>query len=230
MEKENDEMINLMDGYLSLQDRVYMILRERILSGKLPPNSVLNTSQLSKQFNVSRTPVRDAVNRLVSEGLAIKFVHKEVKVADFMSDENYEIFKARSALEGIAASSAACYMGEEDKQKLIEFAKAAEACSLDGDEEGFMEEDQKMHFLIYESMKTPVLQTMAKQLYIMVRHNSAMGLSIEGRGEQVRREHSELIAAILSGDSQQAEKAGYQHQYNSIVNLRRKFEKLKNEK
>lgn len=230
MEHEKGEMINLMEGYLSLQDRVYMILRERILSGKLPPNAVLNTSQLSKQFNVSRTPVRDAVNRLVSEGLAVKFVHREVKVADFMSDENYEIFKARSALEGIAASSAARYIGEEDKQKLIDFAKMAEACSLAGDEDGFMEADQKMHFLIYENMKTPVLQTMAKQLYIMVRHNSAIGLSIEGRGEQVRTEHLNLVKAILSGDSQLAEKAGYQHQFNSIVNLRQKFEKLKNKK
>ena len=57
-----------------------------------------------------------------------------------------------------------------------------------------------------------------------------MGLQIESRGEQVRLEHMELVSAILEGDAEKAEKAGYQHQYNSIVNMRRKFEKLKHEK
>lgn len=230
MDSNITKEINLMEDYLSLQDRVYILLRERILSGELPPNATLNTSQLSRQLNVSRTPVRDAINRLISVGLAVKVVHREARVADFMSDEVYEIFKARSALEGIAANSAARYMKEADKRQLMQLAQTAGNCSLNGDVDGFMEADQKMHFQIYESMKTPVLQDMAKQLYIIVKHNSAMGLQIESRGEQVRLEHMELVSAILEGDAEKAEKAGYQHQYNSIVNMRRKFEKLKHEK
>lgn len=225
-----DRDVNLMEDYMSLQERVYILLRERILTGELPPNAVLNTSRLSQQLNVSRTPVRDAINRLISVGLAVKVVHREARVADFMSDEVYEIFKARSALEGIAAGSAARYMKEDDKQQLILFAQMAESCTLNVDKAGFMEADQKMHFLLYESMKTPILQDMAKQLYMLVRHNSAMGLQIEGRGEQVRMEHRTLVDVILKGDANLAEKAGYQHQYNSISNMRQKFERLKNEK
>ena len=70
MDSNITKEINLMEDYLSLQDRVYILLRERILSGELPPNATLNTSQLSRQLNVSRTPVRDAINRLISVGLA----------------------------------------------------------------------------------------------------------------------------------------------------------------
>ncbi len=72
MEKQNQDKIDILKDYASLQDRVYMVLREKILSGELPPNAPLNTNQLSKQMNVSRTPIRDAVNKLVSVGLAEK--------------------------------------------------------------------------------------------------------------------------------------------------------------
>lgn len=63
MEKQNQDKIDILKDYASLQDRVYMVLREKILSGELPPNAPLNTNQLSKQMNVSRTPIRDAVNK-----------------------------------------------------------------------------------------------------------------------------------------------------------------------
>ena len=229
MEKDTDTIVNLLDDYVSLQDRVYEILREQILSGKLAPNTPLNTNQLSKQMNVSRTPVRDAINKLVSVGLVTKVVHKEAVVADFMSEEMYEIFKARAALEGIAANSAARYMDDETKEKLVWTANRAEECSLTGDEAGFMEYDQEMHFLIYASMKTPILQDMAKQLYIVAKHNRATGYHIEGRQTQVLQEHSDIVSAIARGNADQAEKAGYQHLYNAITYMRKQFEKLKHQ-
>lgn len=232
MEEANsikDRNINLMEDYISLQERVYILLREWILTGRLPPNTVLNTSRLARQLNVSRTPVRDAINRLISVGLVVKVVHREARVADFMSDEVYEIFKARAALEGISAASAARHMKEEDKRQLVLFAQESERCALNMDKAGFIEADQKMHFLLYENMKTPLLQDMAKQLYMLVRHNSIMGLQIEGRGEQIHMEHRALVNAVLEGDVDLAEQAGYQHMYNSISNMRQKFERLKNE-
>ncbi len=223
---ENDN-IDVMDGYLSLQERVYEILRDQILSGELPPNAPLNTNQLSKQLNVSRTPVRDAVNKLVSLGLAVKVTYKEARVADYMSEEMYEIFCARSALEGIAARSSSRYMSGDDKVKLIGLLNRSEECFLTGDEKGFMELDQEMHFLIYKNLKTPVLQDMAKQLYMISKRNRDAGYHIAGRGEQVVKEHAELAEAINRGDAERAERIGASHHFNTIINLQQKFEMLK---
>lgn len=225
---ENDN-IDIMDGYLSLQERVYEILRDQILSGKLPPNAPLNTNQLSKQMNVSRTPVRDAVNKLVSLGLAVKITYKEARVADFMSEEMYEIFCARSALEGIAARSASRYMSGEDKEKLVWLSNRSEECFLTGDENGFMEVDQELHFLIYKSLKTPILLNMAKQLYLISKRNRDAGYHIVGRGEEVVKEHAELAEAINRGDAEGAERIGASHHFNTIVNLQKKFEMMKHE-
>lgn len=226
---QGNDSFNLMDGYLSLQEKVYEILRDEILSGKLPPNAPLNTNQLSKQLNVSRTPVRDAVNKLVSLGLAVKITYREAKVADFMSDEMYEIFCARSSLEGIAARSAARYMSDEDKEKLVWLSNRSEECYLVGDEIGFMELDQELHFLIYKSLRTPVLQDMAKQLYTISKRNRDAGYHIVGRGEEVVKEHALLAEAINRGEAEEAERIGASHHFNTIVNLQKKFEMLKKE-
>lgn len=226
MNQDKGNMNHLLDDYMSLQERVYAILRDWIISGELKPNDSLNANQLSKQLNVSRTPVRDAVNKLVSVGLAVKEVHKEAKVADFMSDEMYEIFRLRASMEGIAASSAARYMTDEQKEQLLYLCHKAEKFSIIGDEDGFMEMDQEMHFFIYEKMKTPILRSMAKQLYIISKHNRTTGYHIEGRREEVLSEHERLVNAIQRGDEKQAEEYGYQHLHNSITHMREEFYKL----
>lgn len=230
MEKQNQDKMDILKDYASLQDRVYMVLREKILSGELPPNASLNTNQLSKQMNVSRTPVRDAVNKLVSLGLAEKTVHKEARVVDFMSDEMYEIFCARSALEGIAARSSARYMSEEDKEQLKGIANRLEKSYLTGNDSTFMEMDQELHFLIYDNLKTTVLRDMAKQLYIISKRNSDTAYHhINGRNSEVIQEHNELVRAICNGDAEQAERIGSNHHLNTISNLQKKFEMLKKE-
>lgn len=230
MEKQNQDKIDILKDYASLQDRVYMVLREKILSGELPPNAPLNTNQLSKQMNVSRTPIRDAVNKLVSVGLAEKMVHKEARVADFMSDEVYEIYCARSALEGIAARSSAKYMSDEDKEHLKSIANRLEENYLTGNDSTFMELDQELHFLIYDNMKTMVLRDMTKQLYVISKRNGDTAYHrIRGRNSEVIQEHNELVKAICNGDAEQAERIGFNHQLNTISNLQKKFEMLKKE-
>ena len=181
IEHKNNVSIDLQEEHLSLQERVYLILKDWILSGELPAKAPLNTNHLSKQLNVSRTPVRDAINKLVASGLAVKVANKEARVADFMTDEMNEIFRTRAALEGIAASAAATYMGQQQKELLADYEKQAARCSEVGDEQGFMEIDEKFHFLIYESLRTQTLEQMTKQLYLISKHNRATGYRIEGR-------------------------------------------------
>jgi DNA-binding GntR family transcriptional regulator len=213
----------------TLQESVYEILRDNILTGKLPPNAPLNTSELSKKMHVSRTPVRDAVNKLILIGLAVKVGNKGARVADFMSDEMYEIFSARAYLEGIAARSAAKYMGAEEKEGLLEFAAAFERLYLSGDDKAFMELDEEFHFVIYKSLKNVLIKDMVEQLYIISRRNREVGYHIEGRSQQVVDEHRELVLAIYQGDEKAAERAGICHHSNTILKLKKKFEQLKQE-
>lgn len=229
MDSYNYDNINLLDEYMSLQERVYEILKNDILSGKLPPNASLNTNRLSEQLHVSRTPVRDAVNKLVSIGLAVKINHREAKVADFMSGEMYEIFCARAALEGIAARSAAKYMTAEEKANLMELTTQFDQLRLSGDENAFMNLDEQFHFEIYRSLRTVLLKDMCEQLYTISKRNRDAGYHISGRSEQVVREHEELAMAIYRGDGDAAQEIGTRHHANTILRLQKKFEQLKEE-
>lgn len=213
----------------TLQERVFDVLKENILSGAIAPNASLNTNELAKKLNVSRTPVRDAVNRLVSMGLAVKANHKEARVADYMSDEMFEMFCARAALEGVAASFAARTMSREDKIKLVKMAEEFRVLHEQNNDEAFMKLNQEFHFMIYSCLKTQMIRDMAEQLYVLTKRNRDAGFHILGRSQQVVMEHSELAQAILTGDHELAESIGIRHHKNTINNLKQKFENLKEE-
>lgn len=227
--KESSNIPDIAIESLTLQERVFNVLKEHILSGAIKPNAPLNTNALAKQLNVSRTPVRDAVNRLVSLGLAVKSNHKEARVADYMSDEMFEVFCARALLEGMAAGIAAKNMTQKDKETLMSMAEQFQELSDRNDDVEFMVLNQKFHFMIYSCLKTQILKDMIEQLYVLTKRNRHTGFQLEGRGQQVAQEHYELAKAIYNGDQELAESVGAKHHENTIYNLKKKFECLKEE-
>ncbi|XHC09186.1 GntR family transcriptional regulator [Labrenzia sp. ac12] len=85
-------------------DRVYASLRDAILSGEMPPETPLSVPELSRQLNVSRSPVREAVLQLVSSGLAVERARKGCFVTRIELSDLIEIHDMRSALEALAVS------------------------------------------------------------------------------------------------------------------------------
>jgi len=88
-------------------DRVYEAIRSQILSGTLSPGSHLGEEQLALLTNSSRTPVREALRRLVSEGLVITGQNRRSYVAEFDPKEADAVFEIRARLEAYSASMAA---------------------------------------------------------------------------------------------------------------------------
>lgn len=85
-------------------DRVYASLRDSILSGEMPPDTPLSVPELSRQLNVSRSPVREAVLQLVSSGLAVERARKGCFVTKIALSDLIEIHDMRGALEALAVS------------------------------------------------------------------------------------------------------------------------------
>lgn len=88
-------------------DNVHAALRDAILSGGLPPGSRLSVPLLAQRFQVSRSPVREAVQRLVQEGLATEEPHRGAGVAELDPAELLPLYEVREMLEGLAARLAA---------------------------------------------------------------------------------------------------------------------------
>ena len=95
-------------------DDIALALEEAIVSGEIPPGSVLRQEHLSEQFQVSRTPVREALRRLAALGLVSFEPNKGVRVRMLSQTELREAFMVRAELEGLATELATPRMSDAD--------------------------------------------------------------------------------------------------------------------
>lgn len=219
IEKEfsTSNVADVVNGYQTLQDIAYKALRDDILSGKLEPDASLNTSELSRKMNISRTPIREAINKLASVGLVYKINHKEAKVASFLSDEMHEIFYIRASLEGLAARTSAKYMSQVNKDRLMQLAQLLVDSVEEMSNEEFSQNNYEFHHLIYESVKTPLIKELINQFYTITERYRTIGFGISGRNKDVADEHFKIAHYILVGDEANAEKYGIAHHRNTII-------------
>ena len=110
----------------SLKDKAYDELKELIISGKLEANERIDEDFLSKSLNVSRTPVREAINRLEQEGWINIVPRKGMFVNNISLKEINDIFQVRSNLEPIILEMAFYKINREDlvslKEKFLDFS------------------------------------------------------------------------------------------------------------
>lgn len=213
-------MDSVKSEHKTLQEIAYLAIRDKILAGDLKPGDCLNSNELSRTMDISRTPVREAINRLVSAGLAEKSTHKEAKVADFLSDEMQEIYYVRSFLEGLAARMSARKMSAENKQKLLDLAQDLLDDGETMSDEEFSQNNTHFHQLLYSSIGTPLLRELIDQLYVLTRRHRMVGYQLAGRSKRVAQEHFRLAHAIFEGDEARAERAGIDHHTNTIEQLK----------
>src|SRR5258708_22450111 len=120
MARRGKAQLGVVERFEPLTERVTAIIRQAILSGKFAPGTRLSVPELARQLGVSRTPAREALLILESEGLLAtrSGLGLEVLIGDH--DNLIEILELREAMEGLAARLAAERMSESERQKLSE--------------------------------------------------------------------------------------------------------------
>ena len=117
-------------------DDIALVIEEAIVSGELAPGTVLRQEQLSEQFNVSRTPVREALRRLAALGLVSFVPNRGVRVRTISRDELHEAFMVRAELESLATEVAATKITPEELAELDaaerRFAEISQAAARAG--------------------------------------------------------------------------------------------------
>src|SRR5688572_18657592 len=89
-----------------LSDLVYETLVDSILAGKLKPGTPVSELEISRQLNVSRTPVHDALRQLAKDGLVEQEANRRAVISGFSAADVFDIFEMRKILEGAAAARA----------------------------------------------------------------------------------------------------------------------------
>jgi DNA-binding GntR family transcriptional regulator len=215
-------------------DIAYDYIRQRILSGEYPPGHALTTSQLADEIKVSRTPVRDALRQLESDGLVTIRPHYGARVKTMDFTEFREMCVMRLALESHAAGLAAESRTEAELCELrlaLEEMRKLTAQIVAGENEQrviqhLVREDIRFHIAILTAAKNAVMKKEILRLHLLNRIVAAQGgaaRNFEDKDEStenrrsVLQEHEAIYAAIAAGDVDGAKSAMTRH-IQTIVN------------
>jgi DNA-binding GntR family transcriptional regulator len=193
--------------------KVYVVLRERIRKRELLPGDVLSENLLSREFSVSRTPIREAVQRLVQEGLLSVLPNRGIFVASLSISDVEEIYSIREVLEGLACSLAATRVSEAEVSRLDEIVRSAEAADAAGDIDQLTELDHQFHGGIAQASANTRLEAQLANM------READVLQQYGRHDERHRrrheipisEHRKVLEALRARDPEAAEHAIREH-------------------
>jgi len=208
-------------------DVAYAHIRKRILNGEYPPNHALTTKELSKEIGVSRTPVRDALRQLETDGLVSIRPRLGASVKAMNLTEFREMCGLRLALESYAAGLAAQHRTEADLLE-IRFAlenmrRLTEEIVTEEDEPRLLgeliREDVRFHIAIMMAAKSDLLKKEILRLHLINRVVSGTGGSSPiadlheraARRRVVLNSHEEIFRALESGDTPAAKNAMDRH-------------------
>lgn len=200
-----------------LGDKVYERLRNHVISGELPPGTRLRHEDLAQQLGVSHTPVRHALERLVSEGLAERVPYKGVRVVEHSLDEIAELFALRLLLEPIAARLAAQNIDQESLIELERLVEWGRGLGQTRDLTGRRELNRRFHATILAASQSPNLSRLIEQ----VNNRFPDWMIYEGMlkqpellGERLEREqaqHRRLVDLLAAGRAAEAEETAARH-------------------
>ena len=192
-------------------ERLRIQIAEDIVSGALAPGVALDEMELARRFNVSRTPVREAIRLLSACGLVQARPHRSSVVARPNPGELAAMFEALRELEALCAGLAAERMIAPQRAALAGINTRLLAVARTDDVQFYHELNQEFHAAIYTGTQNPHLVAMAAATRDRIAPFSRMQFRTAGRLEQSYREHEAIVRAICCGDRLAAEEAMRAH-------------------
>jgi len=195
-------------------------LREQIFSKLLAPGSWLDEQSLALQFGISRTPMREAIKALASEGLVTMKMRRGAYVTEVNRSDLEQIYTVLSLLESQAARESALKATEDELNRLDHLHHRLEKAAADRDIEQFFEINGKFHELIQEIAGNRWMNGVINDLRKVLKLHRKDSLTSTGRLQSSLLEHREILRAILKRDELGAESAMHKHFTRSLEAIR----------
>ncbi|WET78387.1 GntR family transcriptional regulator [Amycolatopsis sp. QT-25] len=177
-------------------------LRDAIMTGALPPGTQLGETDLASRFQVSRGPLREAMQHLVSEGLLRSERHRGLFVIDLEPGDVYDIYSARSAIERAAMLRALRGDRERVATELEQAVSAMAAAADDDDPTALSWADLRFHEALIAASGSKRLVRMARTLLIETRMCLTALQATYQQVEERVTEHTRIIEALRAGDEE----------------------------
>jgi DNA-binding GntR family transcriptional regulator len=194
-----------------LYEEVADLIRDKIFTHELAPGSWIDEKQLTDQFGISRTPLREAIKVLASEGLITMKIRRGAYVTEVDIQEIPQIFHVIALLEGNACKTVALNASDIELESLDALHLKLEKAAADRDINRFFELNQDFHDKIQEISGNRWMRKVITDLRQVLKLQRRNSLTKLGRLEQSLQEHRLILSAIIARKGDLAEELMINH-------------------
>lgn len=208
----------------SMREKVYDVLKEMIIDGKIAQGERIIETDYSEKFQISRTPIREALRMLELEGLVVSNSKGGVLVKKFTKEEIIEVYKIRIALEGIILEEVILKASEKDIKTIEKVLNDTKKEIENKNSEKIFELFSKFNLVLYEIAKVPRVMSMINNINLYLKRFRKLSIDNTIRKEEAFNDHLQILESIKSKDLERALKINRVHLEKSMSFIIPKFE------
>ena len=214
-------MLEPLPETLQLGTRVYQAVVNSIVSGQIESGSPLRPDVIARQLEVSTTPVREAMHRLESDGLAIKLPYQGWFVREFTERQIRDLYEFRAALECFSVRLACQRITDEEAEGLRRQQAVGEAALAAGDMDAYRVYNRDLHRAIMGAAGNSYLVSMMGQIGLQTEMLMAKTIRITGRPVRAIEEHQRLVGLITQRQAEPAHQLMEHHILSALEDILR---------
>lgn len=196
---------------LSRADSIAQQLEEMILTGHFTSGDRLDEHSLAARFGVSRTPIREAFQKLAVSGLVEQFPRRGVFVCRPGPVELIEMFEVMAELESVCGRLAARRITDAALRDLNDANARCREAVARGDTDAYYRENERFHHIIYAQPGNGFLEQETRRLHRRLKPFRRLQLQLRGRMAQSMSEHEAIVRVLAAGDAAGAAEALRDH-------------------
>ena len=204
----------------SLHDQVAERIRALIFDRQIAPGAFIDENILAERWQISRTPLREALKVLAAEGLVELVPRRGCRVIEITETDADELFPIMALLEGRCALEATRQMSDADLRDLQRLHDELERTAAAQDIDGYYKANHVFHSFVQRVANNRWLDRVTADLRKFVRMLRGRQLVLPGRIDASINEHRVLIAAMLARDGVRAERAMHDHLLAQLAALK----------
>lgn len=206
----------------TLSEQAFEIIRERILSNRMPPLTLLRQEALAAELGISKIPLREALTRLEQYGLLRSSINRGYYVPPLTIAEAEEVFALRVKIEPEAAAQA-CLEASDDEIETAKTALAALEAISGVDPQQAVAFNRAFHLALIRPGNRQVTYLLVERLHVLAERYVHMHLEPAGRDARALREHRDLLAAWLARDAKNVSPQLTRHIVLTLHDLRQQL-------
>ena len=192
-----------------LQSKAYDYKKEQILEGKLVPDTLYSEARLSKELDISRTPIREALQCLSQDGYISIVPSKGFMLRHLTDKDMQETIEVRCAIEGFCTHIIAGQISTEKGKRLLDelgqiLEQMQKAKDFDDNLQTFIDSDHAFHLAIVGYAENDEFNQLFQRLLYLIHLTSATALSVTGRVDGTLEEHELYYRALREGNGNDA--------------------------